>query len=561
MTQSSRFFTRALLVATTLLILLPISCARPHTADRWWAHVRWLADDARKGRGTGSRGYQAAADYVAREFRVAGARPGGTSGFFQPIRFVGRRIREPECRLALVRGARADRLTLGEDAVFSTSYDPPAGSIEADAVFVGYGLQVPEFGHDDLAGIDLGGKIAVSLRGGPQSLPANVRAFAQHSGERWRRLRAAGAIGYVTLTDPANFKTPWERYVKNRFTWNYGLADTALDEQQGLKVRISVNPARSERLFEGTGHTFAEIVAASRRGEPLPRFPLAHRIRARMRIDRQTATSPNVVGVIEGSDPSLKKETVVLSAHLDHLGIGAPVQGDSIYNGAMDNATGVATLIEIARALGGTRPKPKRSIVLLALAAEEEGLLGSRAFAMRPPRSAGTMIANLNLDMFLPIIPLRSTVAFGSEESTLGERYSALAESSGIQVAPDPAPQETYFIRSDQFNFVRAGVPALFVEFAGTSEDSTQKKKFEQWMRRHYHMPSDDLGQPVDLKAAAAFNHLLARFAQNVANERERPAWYEDSFFARFAPEGVTRGPVARGAIAREGAAHDTTAR
>ena len=538
MTQSSRRLLRALLAAATLLLALPISCTRPHTGDRWWAHVRWLADDARKGRGTGTRGYQAAADYVAREFRVAGARPGGTVGFFQPVRFSGRRIRERECRLALVHDGRADSLRLGADAVFSTSYDPPPGLIEADAVFVGYGLQIPEFGHDDLAGIDLRGKIAVILRGGPESLPANVRAHGQNGGERWKRLRAAGAIGFVTLSDPTHLSMGWERYIRNRFTWNYGLADSSLDEYHGLKFRISVNPASSERFFEGTGHTFEEILAASRRGDPLPHFPLRNRIRARMRIDRAMATSPNVVGIIDGTDPTLKKEMVVLTAHLDHLGIGTPVKGDSIYNGAMDNAAGAATLIEIARALGGARVKPRRSIVLVALAAEEEGLLGSRAFAAHPPPAIGTMVANLNLDMFLPIVPFRSTVAFGMEESTLGDRYRALAESSGVFVAPDPAPRETYFIRSDQYNFVRAGVPALFVEFAGMPQDSTLEKRLNRWKKELYHAPADDVRQPVDLAAAAAFNRLLTRFAENVANERERPVWNEGSYFARFARGG-----------------------
>lgn len=527
-------------IAAALLLALPIACAQPHPADRWWGHVRWLADDAREGRATGSRGYQAAADYVAREFRRAGARPAGTHGYFQPVRFVGRRIREPECLLALVREGRADTLTLGEDAILSVTYDPP-DSLEADAVFVGYGLQIPEYGQDDLAGIDLRGKVAVFLRGGPPSLPANVRAYAQHQGVRWKRLRAAGAIGFATLTDPEALSLPWERGAMTRLTWGYGLADTALDEHHGEKFKIYVNPAHSEPFFEGTGHTFGELVATARRGDPLPHFPLARRIRARVRIDRREATSSNVVGMIEGSDPSLRGESIVLSAHLDHLGIGAPANGDSIYNGAMDNASGVATLIEIARALGDMRVKPKRSILLLALTGEEEGLLGSRAFAKNPPSGVGAMVANLNLDMFLPIIPLRATVAYGIDESTLGDRYRAFAESSGVRIAPDSHPEQTYFIRSDQFNFVRAGVPALFVEFGVTAEDSTLGKRLDKWGETRYHAPSDDSRQPVDFKAADAFNRLLAGFTAEVANGQERPSWHEDSFFASFAREAAAR--------------------
>ncbi len=443
-----------------------------------------------------------------------------------------------------MRDGRVDTLALGEDAILSVPYDPP-DSLEAEAVFLGYGLQIPEFGHDDFAGIDLRGKIAVFLRGGPASLSENVRAYAQHSGVRWQRLRAAGAIGYATLIDPTAMPFPWERGSKNRFTWGYGLADTALDEHYGEKLRIYVNPARAQKLFEGTGHTFREILDTAHRGDPLPRFALARKIRARVRIDRREVRSPNVVGRIEGSDPALRGESVVLTAHLDHLGIGAPERGDSIYNGAMDNGSGVATLLEIARALGEARPRPRRSIVLLALAAEEEGLLGSRAFAMAPPRAAGVMIANLNLDMFLPIIPFRATVAFGIDESTLGDRYRAVAESSGIAIEPDPAPQQTYFIRSDQFNFVRAGVPALFADFAAKGGDSGGKKRLAEWVEKRYHAPSDDARQPVDLKAAAGFNRLLTRFAADVANEPDRPVWHAKSFFARFARDGAA-GQAAR---------------
>lgn len=444
-----------------------------------------------------------------------------------------------------MRDGRADTLALGEDATLSVTYDPP-DSLEAEAVFLGYGLQVPEYGHDDLAGIDLRGKIAFFLRGGPASLNENVRAYAQHSGVRWRRLRAAGAIGYATLLDPNAMPIPWERGAKNRIAWGYGLADTALDEHYGERFRIYVNPAHAEKFFEGTGHTFREIVEAARRGDPLPRFALARKIRARVRIDRREATSPNVVGRIEGSDPRLRGESVVLSAHLDHLGIGAPERGDSIYNGAMDNGSGVAALLEVARTLGEGRPRPRRSVVLLALAAEEEGLLGSRAFAMAPPPAAGAMVANLNIDMFLPIIPFRATVAYGIDESSLGDRYRAVAESSGIAIRPDPAPEQTYFIRSDQFNFVRAGVPALFVDFAAKDGDSAGKKRLEEWVLKRYHSPSDDARQPVNLKAAAAFNGLLTRFAADVANDPDRPAWHETSFFARFA-----RGEAARSQAAR----------
>jgi Zn-dependent M28 family amino/carboxypeptidase len=527
-------------LALAFLILLSLSCSSS-PAGRWWSDVLWLAADEREGRETGSEGYLSAARYVARRFERAGARPAGPDGYFQQVRFVTRRIQEGECLLALVRDGRADSLTLGEDASFSTSFDAPE-SLEADAVFVGYGIKVPEYGYDDLEGLDLQGKIAVFLKGGPASLPVTVRAHAQYVGERWKHLRAAGAIGFAQIFDPEAMSVPWERGKLFRFERSFTFADTSLDEQRGRKFGIQVNPASAERFFEGSGRGFQEILAIARRGDPLPRFALAKRIRARVRLDRGEAASPNVIGIIEGSDPVLKHESVVLSAHLDHLGVGVPINGDSIYNGAMDNASGVATLIEIARSLRVAGHRPLRSIVLLALTGEEKGLLGSRAFAVDPTGAAGRIVANVNLDMFMPIVPFHSVIAHGVDESTLGERLRALAESSGVRVQPDPRPEQTIFIRSDQYNFVRAGVPALFITF-GETGDSTLDRRFETWFHDRYHAPSDDVRQPVEVDAAVAFNRLLERFIREVADAPERPRWKAESYFRRFARDSAAVAP------------------
>ncbi|HLQ67189.1 MAG TPA: M28 family peptidase, partial [Candidatus Limnocylindrales bacterium] len=324
-----------ILAASTL-----VSCA-PGVQDSWWSHVRWLADDARRGRETGTPGYFAAAQYVAHEFQNAGALPAGSEGYFQPVRFISRRILEPQCLVALVRGGRADTLVLGEEVTISTSLDT-ADSVDAGAVFAGYGLELPEAGLTDLDGLDLRGKVAVILRGAPATVPSTVAAHAQSSGERWRRLRERGAIGLVSIPDPAVLHVPWERGKLSRFDAGLTLADSSWNERAGQELGLTVNPARAERFFEGSGHTFAEVVAASHAGKPIPRFPLPYHIRARVRVDRHMVESPNVIGIIPGSDPALRGESIVLSAHLDHLGVGAPIAGDSIYNGAMDNASGVA---------------------------------------------------------------------------------------------------------------------------------------------------------------------------------------------------------------------------
>jgi hypothetical protein len=533
--RAHRASCRVRLPAITFLLTLPLflSCASP-PASSWWRHVRWLADDARQGRETGSPGYFAAAQYVAHEFEMAGAKPTGPSGYFQSVAFVARRVREKECSVVLKRAdGRADTLVLGDDAVLSASLDA-ADSIDAPAVFAGYGLELPEAGLHDLEGLDLHGAVAIVLRGAPRGVPPTVAAHAQATGERWARLRERGAIGFIVIPNPASQSIPWERSRLSRFEEGFTLADSALDEKGGMRFSLYMNPARAERLFEGSGRTFAEILARDRANQPIPRFALPCRIRARVRMTRRRVESPNVIGVIPGSDPALRGESVVLSAHLDHLGIGAPVAGDSIYNGAMDNASGVAALIEIAQALRRAPRPPRRSIVLLAVTGEEKGLLGSRAFAARPPPAAiGRMVANLNLDMFLPIGPLRSVIAHGIDESDLGDWFRAVADSSGVKIEPDPKPAQTYFVRSDQYNLVRAGVPALFVEI-GSGGDSALDRRLQLWMRNRYHAPSDDVRQPIDFAAADGFNRLLLRFCRDVADRPERARWKRDSFFRRY---------------------------
>ena len=242
--------------------------------------------------------------------------------------------------------------------------------------------------------------------------------------------------------------------------------------------------------------------------------------------------SSNVIGVIPGSDPALRGESVVLTAHLDHLGIGGAVEGDSIYNGAMDNAAGVATLIEIARALHASKRPPRRSIVLLALTGEEKGLLGSRFFATRPPPGVGRMTASLNLDMFLPIVPLRHVIAYGEDESDLGPWFRAVAESWASACSPIRSPsRRSSFAATSTTSSARA---SLAVRRDGLGERFHGGAALQEMEARAVPRPSDDLRQPVDLEAAAAFNRLLLRFCRHVADRSEAPRWKAGSFFRRF---------------------------
>jgi len=312
------------------------------------------------------------------------------------------------------------------------------------------------------------------------------------------------------------------------------LADPELRASPGEKVSIGFNPASAEKLFAGSGHTFAEVVDAARRDERLSGFPLGKSLRAKIRVDRWSVESDNVVGVLRGSDPALRGEYVVLTAHLDHLGVGEPVAGDRIYNGAMDNASGVATLLETAEALREAAQRPKRSVIFLAVTGEEAGLLGSEFFAAHPTVPSGSIVADVNIDMFLPIFPLRLLTVEGLDESDLGPRLAALAKAAGVGVQPDPFPERNYFIRSDQYSFIRRGVPSIDFE-VGTTPGSPEAAAEEQWIREHYHSPSDDTSQPIDFTCAAAYNRIVRSLALEIANEPARPRWNATSFFRQYA--------------------------
>jgi len=500
---------------------------------RWWAHVQFLADDKLEGRETGSEGFNKAAAYVAAEFEQAGLQRAGTCVYFQPVEFVARRIDEANSRLELVRGTKAETVTFGEEAFFHLGPDA-AEQAEAEAVFVGYGLAIPEAHHDDYAGLDLRGKIAVFLSGGPASIPGPLLAHYQSSGERWKMLQKAGAIGLAVIRNPKSMDTPWSRVASSRLEPSMDLAETALQDTKGLRLAITINPAHADKFLEGSGHTFAEILAAANAEKPLPHFPLGASFRARQAVKRWRVESKNIAGLLSGSDAKLKDEVVILSAHLDHLGVGAPVSGDSIYNGAMDNASGVASLVEIARALHESGMRTRRSILFLAVTGEEKGELGSQYFAAHPTIASKNIVADINMDMYLPLFPLKFLEVQGLGESTLGEDIRAVAEKAGVQVQADKQPARNRFIRSDQYSFIKRGVPALAFKF-GWLPGTPQEKIFNDWLTTRYHAPSDDANQPVDAAAAAQFNAILLHLAERVANAPERPHWNADSFFRRFA--------------------------
>jgi Zn-dependent M28 family amino/carboxypeptidase len=525
------------------------SSSAPDPAARWFAHVEALANDGMRGRETGSPEHRKAAEYVAARFREAGLEPAGTEGFLQAVAFKSRRINETESSLALVAGGTAVPVVLGEEAAFGMRIDP-APTADAALVFAGHGLQIPEVSHDDFAGLDVKGKVIVHLQGAPAHVPGALAAHYQHASQRAALLRKLGALGLITIPNPKSMDIPWERSSPNRLNASMALADPEMDDSAGQRVSITFNPARAERLFAGSGHTFAGLLKIADEGRALPHFALTLSMRAKVAVENTSVESHNVAGMVKGSDPSLAGEYVVLTAHLDHTGVGAPIGGDRIYNGAMDNASGIATLIETASVVAAA--KPKRSVVFLAVTGEEKGLLGSRYYALKPTVPKAGIAANLNMDMFLPLYPFKIITVFGLGESDLTDDVTAVAREMGLTTAPDPEPQRNRFIRSDQYSFIREGVPALALK-VGVAPNSPEAKIEADWTRDRYHAPSDDLTQPIDRAAATGFTDMIGRLALRVANRPTRPGWKADSFFKRFetpAP-GVRTGSSARSTLGR----------
>ena len=513
---------------------------------RWWSHIEFLASDDLAGRDVGSAGFEKAATYVEGQFKEIGLKPGGTDGYRQPVKLESRVLDPEQLKLSLVRNGTEEPLAIREDATLSARSELD-GSIDVPMEFVGYGLSIHEANWDDLAGVDLHGKIAVYVNAvAPADVSDNVKSHVNSAGERWAVLKKAGAIGVATFPNP---RPPAGMNPDAAAAGRGGgrgaalgaqpptivLADRDLQDQAGQLVSMTVTRAGAAKFLAGSGHTIDELERLVADKKSLPRFPLTATLRAHASVRRTPIESENIVGISEGSDPRLKNEYVVMSAHLDHVGIGRPVNGDNIYNGAMDDASGVASVMEIARLLKESGERPKRSIVFLAVTAEEKGELGSKYFAAHPTVPFDQIVADVNLDMFLPLYALKVIEVQGLVESSLGDTVRLAAKDLGVDVQTDREPEQNRFIRSDQYSFIKRGIPSLAFKFGyelGSPEENIRRR----WVRDVYHKPNDDLKQPVDTAAAAKFDRVILDLLQRVANDPSRPAWKDDSFFKRFAP-------------------------
>jgi Peptidase family M28 len=499
----------------------------------WFAHLKALASDDLKGRKTGTEDFIHAAQYVESQFKAIGLKPAGVDGYRQPVGFRNVSVDAEHSTLDLVHAdGKVQALKIGSDVSLSPNVEG-AASVDAPAVFAGHGLVIPGLGIDDLKGLDLHGKIVVIFGSAPAAVHGPLKAYYRTAAIRWQALKPAGAVGLVTIAEP---RLP--QGGPPRGGGGLGgtrpvdqLADPALNPLRGARLNATIPIASAGTLFAGSAHTLDELQALAKDGQPLPKFPLAVNVRATTTTEVHSSyQAPNVVGLLEGSDPKLKHEYVLLSAHLDHLGVGRPVDGDTIYNGAMDNAVGIASLIETAKALA-RGPRPRRSIAFLAFTGEEEGELGSQFYAHYPTVERSSIVAELNMDMYLPLFPLHFLEVQGLGESTLGNDARAAAQLNDIEVQFDKQPDENRFIRSDQASFVKFGIPALGFKF-GWLPGSAEEQTFNDWIKNRYHHPSDDLNQPIDSEAAVHFDRVLLTLVTRVSNAPTKPTWYPESFFS-----------------------------
>jgi len=503
-------------------------------ARRIESDVRFLADDLLEGREAGTRGFDIAALYVTAKFRELGIAPGGDAGsYYQTVPMV-RGVRERGgSTFAIERGGKRTALAFEADYLTRIHYTAGKASVTAPMVFVGQAVHAPELGHDDFAGVDLTGKIAVYFGNAPERFNADQRAYYASGNVKSIELVRRGAVGAIALSDPRDeAKRPWELDARNWRRPGMRLLETGqpVDDYPALVGRASLRASRTDLLFEGARQTGAEVVERLKSGK-LESFDLVGTATLATNATLDRVESRNVVGRWAGSDPAKSAEHVVLTAHLDHIGTGAPVEGDAIHNGAIDNALGIAIMLEAARRFAAA-PPPQRSILFIALTAEEKGLLGADYYARNPTVARGSLVANVNMDMPILLAPQSDVVPVGVEHSTLQRVLERAAGELGVVLSPDPVPEETIFVRSDQYPFIKQGVPAVYLNGGIIATDgSDAKATMMRFLKSHYHLPSDEAELAIHYPTAARLARLNHRIGEIIANDAERPRWNDGDFF------------------------------
>jgi len=506
--------------------------------ERIEAHLRYLADDALRGRMTGTPEYDEAAAYVAKNFEDIGLMAGGEDGsWFQAVPMLARRIDVESAAVIFHQDGEEKSQRWKEDFVMGGDVVRDETDITAEVVFVGFGIHAPEMNYSDYDGIDVKGKIVAMFGGAPDTFPHNERAFFSSRLTKAEEAVARGAVGSIGLrsrTDQNRYS--WERISENAgvrpgMSW-INLSGDAANYFPELQGSATINVPPAEELFSRAPISFADALDAADAGRPLS-TPLGTEVTLARKTAHESITSPNVIGILRGSDPDLADEYVVFTAHLDHVGIGVPKNGDDIYNGMYDNAMGSSILIETARAFATMPEPPKRSIIFIAVTGEERGLVGSDYYAHYPTVPGDSIVANVNLDMPLLLYPVADIIAFGAEHSSLQGVIDEAIAAEDFALTPDPMPEEVIFIRSDQYSFVKQGVPSVFLVPGFTSSDPNIEGEpiWRGFLKTYYHQPSDDMTRPIDWPSALRFARANVRIGYAVAEDAARPRWNEGDFF------------------------------
>jgi len=511
------------------------------------AHIKFLADDMLEGRGTGARGGELAAKYIAAQLEAVGAKGAGANGsFFQPVSLVGVKA-DPGTVLTISGASGNESFKFADDFVAFTGAQTESVDADADLVFVGYGINAPEQKWNDYKGADTDyrGKILVMLVNDPPATTSEPNLFGAKALTyygRWtykyEEAARRGAVGVILLHTDQSAGYPWGVVRTSNGSWRFDIARTSNDTTPFLQFRSWVTDDAAHRLMKLAGQDLDALraKAATRDFSPV-KLGLKGKLNLKSELKRVAA--PNVVGVIEGSDPQLKNEYVVYSAHWDHLGVGAPNKdGDTIYNGALDNASGVAVVLAIAETIARMPPaqRPKRSSLFLFPTAEEQGLLGAEWYANHPVVPLDKTAANVNLDSMNVLGPTQDFIPLGAERSSLKAVVDAVARDMNLRVAPDARPEQGSFYRSDHFPFAKVGVPSISLkegnEYVGRSKEWGEEQ-FKAYNTAHYHQPSDEMRDTWDFRGMIQEGEIALAIGRMISDMPEKPKFNPGDEFAK----------------------------
>jgi Peptidase family M28 len=526
------------ILGATLIAIAAVAPSDPDfSAERFKAHVAFLADDALEGREAGTRGHEIAAKYVAAQLALLGAKPGGDDGtYFKKVDLLESRLASA-ATLSVTTPAGTKVFNQGSTAMLRGPLGGGAVRVTAPLVFVGYGMTDRAMEYDDYQGLDVRGKIAVVLLGSPKGMDSEIGAHLQSEQARFAADHGAAAAVFIqTRVGAAAF--PWDRIVEflgePKTAW-VRKDGTPEDPSHGLRASALLEPKAAAALFDGAPRTLAQILDEADKPGGRPKG-MALKSTAQIAVSARIRkfSSPDVVGIIEGADPKLKDQFVALMGHVDHIGVNRTGPGDRINNGALDNAAGTATLLEVARALTATTP-PRRSILIVANTAEEKGLLGADYFAHNPTVPIERITAAIDLDMPLLLYDFTDVIAFGAGHSTLEAAFKKAGAAMGVKLSPDPMPEQAVFVRSDHYAMVRVGVPAVML---ATGMANGGEAAWPRFLSTHYHHPSDDMSQPIVWSAGAKFAELNYRVVRTLADDDAPVQWYAKDYFGDlFAPK------------------------